>query len=488
MRIQIWHAAILSLVVFGFAGLTYWQQSSWRMRETDRELAAAVEVLTSQLATIPNDEFAALTSPGAIADADGSRANATWQNLSVPDTFVYRRVRNRFEMPYFVISDSTGKTVKTSTQRFERTPPGAIYPPQRSATYVLLRRMGEWREAYAQGPAGTTILAGRFIGTDYRDLHELAWTLTAVGVLLLFVGLIGGWIVSGRAVAPINQIASVAETISASELSDRINTDSMDREFAGLADTLNRAFDRLESAFQRQSQFTSDASHELRTPLSVISMHQQLALSKPRSEDEYRETLVVCQRATKRMTDLVESLLVLARLDANPSPRWSTVELGKLATNSIEELLPLAKPKQITVETQFEQSVFVRGDKIQLTQVITNLLQNAINHSSVGSPIEIFVNATTTRAKLRLVDHGPGIAAEHLDKIFDRFYRIEADRNRSESGGSGLGLSICRSILELHRGQISVSSQHGTGCQFEISLPRVPAPPGNSAGNLNPVN
>ncbi len=476
LRIQIWNAAILALVVLGFAVLTYWQQYHFRMRENDRELSAAVEVLTSQLAAIPASDLEAMISSNPDSIEIDPNVIDVWQLLDVPDTFTHRRIRNRFEAPYFMIISPDGRVLKSSASRFERTPPGMVYPPRSATTGMAFRNLGDWREAISKGPANTIILAGRFQGADYGDLRELAWTLTGVGVVLMCVGLIGGWIASGRAVAPIEQITAVAERISGSELSDRIETDSMDREFAGLANTLNQTFDRLESAFRRQSQFTSDASHELRTPLSVMNMHQQLALSKPRSESEYRETIEVCQRATKRMTELVDSLLVLARLDANIHSEFETIDLAEVTRDRIRELQPLADQRRLSIDTELDNSVCVRGDSVQLAQVINNVLNNAIRHSPEGETIDVTLSTSDDQGVLHIIDRGSGIAVEHVNKIFDRFYRIQQDRGREDSGGTGLGLSICQSIMALHEGTISLRSDQGEGCDFEIRFPLTPPP------------
>ncbi|MCM2374311.1 sensor histidine kinase [Aporhodopirellula aestuarii] len=480
LRIQIWHAAILTLVIVGFASAAYWQQSRWRMREIDRELSSAVEVLSSQLAAMPVDILANIGSGEQPDPTNKTIASEIWESLRVPDTFTPRRIRHRFEAPYFAIIATDGRVLKSSTHAFERIPPAVDYPPQDASSDITYRFQGEWREAFVQGPADSIVLAGRYLGTDFRDLQELAWILSGIGLLLLGVGLLGGWLASGRAVAPIGQIAIVAERISASQLSDRVNAESMDREFAGLANTLNQTFERLEAAFQRQSQFTSDASHELRTPLSVMNMHQQLALSKPRSESDYRETIEVCQRATRRMTDLVESLLTLARLDANMQPNFTTIEITETVLGVIEELKPLATKRALLLEHALEQSIHVHGDATQLAQVIRNVLGNAISHSPIGETIQITLTADGDFAHIHIVDHGPGIASEHLGKIFDRFYRIEQDRSRSDSGGSGLGLSISHSIVRLHQGTITVRSEPGQGSDFEIRLPltkpETPAP------------
>jgi len=284
------------------------------------------------------------------------------------------------------------------------------------------------------------------------------------------IGLLGGWLLSARAIRPIKTITSTAQNISASNLSRRISLIETENELGSLAAVLNAMFARLEAAFERQIRFTADASHELRTPLSIIYSHAELALARDRSAEEYRKSIETCFRASKRMKSLVDSLLVLARADAGKLEiRREELDLSESAEDCLELVRPLAAEKKIQLKSEL-QSARICGDTFRLAQVITNLLTNAINYNREGGSVTIGVKADGGQAILTVSDTGVGIAQEDQKHLFERFYRVDKARSR-ELGGSGLGLAICRSIVEAHGGRISLASEPGKGTTITASLP-----------------
>ena len=188
--------------------------------------------------------------------------------------------------------------------------------PKRCATSTWPQQRDSLREVVLIGPRRTRILVGRSIERDTAALARLAWQIALTGAGVLAVGLAGGWFLSRGVIRPIETMSQAASAISVANLTQRIDVREMDSELGGLARILNDAFGRLEAAFRQQSRFTADASHELRTPLSIIHTHLELALTKPRSAEEYREAIETCLRASQRMKTLVDGLLTLARADA----------------------------------------------------------------------------------------------------------------------------------------------------------------------------
>jgi two-component system, OmpR family, sensor kinase len=493
-RIQIWHAIILATVIVVFASAMYMQQRQSRFQTIDNELTAAVEVLVGKLQAAPP---AALQSflfeeryePRTNRDDPGGERFENRRNertddrrdgqlreldklnadLHLPNTFAGRRFRSANEEPYFVIWRDDGVAAKTSAFASVPVPPSINdYQDDRRQQ---LRDRDYFREAFALGPPGMVVLVGRDIGADMNDLSNLMWLLVGTGGVVFALGLAGGWLLSRNSVKPIEEITRVASDISERNLSDRIGATDMDSEFAALAGTLNATFARLESAFAQQAQFTADASHELRTPLSIIQMHHELALSKERTSDEYREVIATCQRATSRMNSLVESLLTLARVDADGlTLAVDRIDLAPVIGESIDHTQPLAAAKQIIVTPRLD-STFVSADRNRLAQVVTNLLTNAIAYSPQQSGILVSLEQDADDAIVTVADTGFGIPSEDLSNIFQRFYRVDKERSR-DSGGSGLGLSICQTIVEAHGGSISVESQPGIGSTFRFRLPR----------------
>ncbi len=197
----------------------------------------------------------------------------------------------------------------------------------------------------------------------------------------------------------------------------------------------------------------------------------QLALSKQREADEYRESLETSLRASKRMKSLVDGLLTLAHIDGGRFElNRSEFDLGSLAGECIELLQPLARERGINIESQLQQ-VMVNGDSDRLAQVLTNLLTNAVRYNRDGGTVTLSIRQDDRATVVSVADTGLGIPADDLPNIFDRFYRVDKVRSRAD-GGSGLGLSICRTIVEAHEGAITATSKLGSGTCLEIRLPR----------------
>jgi heavy metal sensor kinase len=365
---------------------------------------------------------------------------------------------------YYVVWSRDGHELRRSTNAPADIPephpvPGAPQPP---------RMRGSFREVFQATPPGEVLLAGRSAGSELADLHRTAAVLTGTGGIILLVGLAGGWWIATRAIRPIDDISATAIKIAAGDLSHRISLADTENELGRLANVLNTTFARLDAAFGQQKQFTSDAAHELRTPVSVVLTQTQTALNRERSPAEYRETLEACQRAAQRMRGLIESLLELARLDAGQEQmKRLKFNLSDTANDCAELIKPLAVAKGIQLHRELGPAPCV-GDPERLGQVITNLLSNAVHHNKLGGEITVSVSAQDGFATLIVADTGPGIAAEALPHIFDRFYRAESSRTE---GRSGLGLAISKSIVEAHGGTIAVESQAEKGAWFTVRLP-----------------
>jgi heavy metal sensor kinase len=332
---------------------------------------------------------------------------------------------------------------------------------------------GDRREMVMAGPHGMTILVGKPAGRELGELRWFAWRLVASGAIMLVVGLAGGWVISRSITRPIDAIAATANEISARNLARRIETSGLDQELIGLATILNEMFARLEAAFERQSRFTSDASHELRTPLAVIHAHAELALSKPRSGEEYRETLAACLKAAGRMGTLVDGLLTLARADAGRlDTQFRELDWRSVVEEVVDQYRPQADTAGITLSTNFGEPLPVRGDMALLARVSSNLISNALRYTPTGGRVHVALRAAgSDGAVLAVEDTGCGIPLEDQSKVFERFYRADRARSRA-AGGNGLGLAICKSLVEAHHGRIAFSSVPERGSRFEVWLPQ----------------
>jgi signal transduction histidine kinase len=302
-----------------------------------------------------------------------------------------------------------------------------------------------------------------------RTLRNLRTFSLGALAALFAASLAVGWVIAGRVLAPIAHITGVAREIQARELSRRIELEGPDDELKRLADTFDSMLARLDLAFASQRRFVADASHELRTPLAIIKANLDLALTDAQATEESRATAAaVIRRAIDRMARLTDDLLALARLDA-PAAAREPVALGAVLTDAREELAAAARVRGLEVEAAVEPGRIVHGDREVLKRAVTNLLDNAIRVAD--SRVRLAHGERDGWAWLAVSDDGPGIAAEHRQSIFDRFWRADDGRSRP-GGGSGLGLAIVRQIAEAHRGSVEVFSEPGEGATFVIWLPR----------------
>jgi two-component system OmpR family sensor kinase len=307
--------------------------------------------------------------------------------------------------------------------------------------------------------------------------------LGSAGMLLL--AFLGGLWLADRAMRPVAAISRAARTISEGDLGRRLNLQGRN-ELADLAQTFDAMIARLQAAFDRQRRFVADASHELRTPLTSINLEVGRALSARRSAADYERALKVVDAESGRMTRLVNDLMSLARMDSGEAIlRFNVVDLSDAALEAVERLTPLGERRNIGVEVGELPELDVCGDRQYLVQMISNLIENGIKYSRPGDSVRVDTLALNGDCVLRVADTGPGIPAEHLPALFDRFYRVDKARAASDaeggSSGSGLGLSIVAWVVKAHHGKIRVESLVGKGSLFEVTLPRADSQQGQAA-------
>ena len=306
-------------------------------------------------------------------------------------------------------------------------------------------------------------------------LHELALQMAVAIPLALLLAAVGGGFLASRALNPIDSITRTAQKISAHDLTQRLRVPASPDEVGRLAATFDAMLDRLERAFSQQRQFIADASHELRTPLAVLATQADLALDRARRPEDYRSALQEIRQQAMQMTRLLAELLALARADnGNVTIDREDIDLTALVADIAATLAPLAEAGGVRLSTVAIAPIAISGDQARLTQLVVDLVDNALKHTPDGGNVALDVAAVGDRVVLRVADSGVGIAAEHLPHVFERFYRVDAARSRDE-GGAGLGLAICRWIVMAHQGDIAVESTPGAGTTVTVSLPRTTA-------------
>lgn len=471
-RLQAWYTLVLLVVVVGYAGLLYQRTRQARFHEIDAQVESALQVLDANLRRFPPHELDRHSPERPLPPRPPGRPDRPPPNLASRARLLAELDLpggDRGEGTYFAIWRHDGSLLKARGVPADLPPPPAFENPPPPGRPRWLRVPGH-REAFQIGPRGSCLLVGRSLHPDLAALSAFAWQLTGTGLVVLAVGLVGGWLLSARILRPVAAIAVTASAISETNLSQRIDATSVDRELADLATVLNSTFSRLEAAFARQTRFTADASHELRTPLTILRTHVELALARPRTEEQYRDTLDRCMQATRRMTSIVEALLTLARADAGRLELESEpVDLAALTEECLELLEPLAQSRSITLKADL-QPALVPGDGSRLAQVVTNLLGNAVQYNRPGGEVRVSLRLHAGWVVLAVADTGVGIPPEAQPHVFERFYRVDPARARG-TGGTGLGLAICKSIVEAHQGAIEFESRPGIGTTFRVRLP-----------------
>ena len=304
--------------------------------------------------------------------------------------------------------------------------------------------------------------------TGVLDTFRYVLVITAVGVIVL-AG-IGGLFLASRVLKPVEQITRTAQKIEESDLSQRIAVKN-DDELGRLASTLNDMIARLEEAFNRQRQFTADASHELRTPLAIMQAEATLALSKERTEDEYKKSLETISQESTYMSSVIGKLLFLARSDAGKEQfNFEDVDLKDLITGLSTNVEALASDKGIKFTVDAQENLVVSGDKVKLRQLFINILENAVRYTPADGNISVSLVRKDGGALAIISDTGIGIPPEHLPHIFERFYRVDKARSRVD-GGVGLGMAIAKYIADSHKGKITVESEVGKGTIFTVTIP-----------------
>ena len=454
LRLTLWYAITSTIILLALGGMLLFVVHGRLVSQMDRQLRGDFEMVESRVAL-------------------DSAGNLRWLGYGHDEDEVEWEKQTG---PWFEILSPTGsmllregpsrdwKAISSLTHRGD-----ALAPFSAEMQRHLHVRVFENSTRIADEPVVLRV---------FRSEAELRRAMAELGAVLAFglplavaLSAAGGYLIAHRSLSPMSQIAARARQITAESLEGRLPVPNPHDELGQLATVFNATLARLENSFAELRRFTADASHELRTPLTALRAVGEAAL-RPDAGDpkSLREALSSMLEETRRLSDLVDSLLLLARADTGAArPSLQEVELEALAREVRETLLVLAEEKRQIIEVQAEKTL-VRADRELLRLALLNLVDNAIRYSPAEASIRLRVRRTENHAVVEVADQGPGIAPEHQQKIFERFYRIDKARSRA-SGGAGLGLSITRWAIERQGGQIELESESGQGSLFRIRMP-----------------
>ena len=412
-----------------------------------------------------------------------------WLKTEIDEAYA-PEVNSRFIRVY---RQGTGLVYLSGAPKDGTFDPSQISSPQGDNNNVLRHiRVATGQQLLIYAMSFTTPDGSRFLvesGTPYRQiqlvLHGLLLTLAIYTPLLVFLAIAGGYWLMRRSLRPIDEITLRAEGITSTNLSERLPVIRTGDELEHLSAALNRMITRLDEAFQHINRFSADASHELRTPLTILQLELEGIVSNPALTASLADQIDSALEETNRMSRIVESLLIISRLDAGETKLDRLpLDFGALVRSTSSEMKIIAQEKSIALRTLTENGVWVRGDRTRLQQIVVNLIDNAIKYTPEGGSVEVRSRGESGAAVLEVEDNGVGIPPHAIPHVFERFYRVDKARSRA-SGGSGLGLSIVKAICAAHNGEIHVSSVEGRGSCFQVRLPLDSAPKsGDSSADL----
>jgi heavy metal sensor kinase len=443
-RIILWYGAIIAVCLLAYSiavGLSF---STHVRRELDHRVHEDIELAARAL----------------VIDRDG---NASWAG-----GFLNKQIAEEESGGHWVeVWDANRRLLIAGT--FD---PGLTHEPQIRSAYTREFPTGPVRvKTEAVTVEGRRFLVRAAVSEiSARDQVRSLWMqLGGITLLVLVIGGIGGTALAHRLVGPLERMAAHARRITAEELHERLSVDQGGQELEQLGDAFNTTLARLEGSFAQLRRFTADASHEIRTPLTALRSVGEVALQGAKSGEEYREVIGTMLEEVDRLARLSDELLALARAEAGQVHyQFEPLDLATLAKDVAEQLEVLAEERGQSLVVDASEPVLVQADRITLRQALINLIDNAIKYSPEGAQVNVRVGD----AFVEVEDNGPGIPPEHLEKIFDRFYRIDPSRSR-EMGGTGLGLSLVKLTTEAHGGHVEVESEPGRGTTFRLLLKKV---------------
>lgn len=455
-RLTLWYGLMLGGLVALFAGLVLHLMRGHLLDRTDMELDEELAELVFEVQTAPNE------------------------------TVLRDELLRRFDTHHgfeFQLTDADGRLVFRSRElgahELQRPPAEAFDAEERIAHSQSLGPLGEYRVATRMiaGPESTgrlLVQAAFPLEPNRVVLHALSTTMLVVAGCLLLAALLTGYWLARRALAPVEQMAATASRITATRLGERLPIANPDDELGRLAATFNAMLERLQKSTDELRRFTADAAHELRTPLAVLRTETEVALRTERSPEEYRRVIENALRETGRLSRLADRLLLLARYDSGllHSPR-EEVPLDALVQDVVEQFETAAGERHVQIVVQRLEPCLVWGDDLQLSQVVFNLVENALKFTPAGGRVAVALERRNGDVWLSVSDTGIGIPPEELPHVCKRFYRADKSRQRA-TGGAGLGLAICAAILQGHAGELRLESDVGRGTRADVRLPAAP--------------
>ena len=478
-KLTLWYVLILGILLISFSSFLYLTLSKSLYRDVDNKLRSLAELIASETVS-PLSKFGFENIDQALEASMNLKPIGKFIQVLDESGKIGRKSDNlkNVQLP---ISLNALKNASTGMITFE-THRSFENAPLRIITFPVI---GNNQTAKIIQIASSL--------EDVEDALNTLFIILMITVpLALMVASLGGQFLANKALKPVDQITKTARMITSQNLNQRINPPKVRDEISRLIETFNEMISRLDQSFRKIKQFSTDASHELKTPLTILKGEVEVSLRRERTPQEYKQTLRSNLEEINRMSQIVDDLLLLSKADIGEIRlNKENINLTEILSEVVAQVNILAQSKNLRIETSNHyEDIHIFGDGLRIRELFLNLIENGIKYTEEGGSIHITVTKDSSShannpsvwaegkqvefAKIIVLDTGIGIAKEDQERIFDRFFRVDKARSR-EQGGSGLGLSICRSIVEAHGGEIRVESEFGKGSSFIVMLPLYPS-------------
>jgi heavy metal sensor kinase len=477
-KLTLWYVLILGILLTSFSGFLYFTLSKSLYRDVDNKLRSLAELIASESSS-PLSKFGFRTIDQALEASMNLKPIGKFIQVLDESGNIGRKSDNltNVQLP---ISLNALKNASKGLITFE-TNRTIGNTPLRIMTFPVVENSHATKIVQ---------IASSLEGAE-DALNKLFLILIISVPSTLILASLGGQFLAHQALKPVDNITQTARMITSQNLNQRIDPPKVKDEISRLIETFNEMISRLDQSFRQMKQFSSDASHELKTPLTILKGEVEVMLRKERTSHEYQQTLKSNLEEINRMSRIVEDLLTLSKADTGEIRlNREDINLTEILNEVVAQMDRLAKSKRLHLSaSNHPQDIHLFGDSLRLRELFINLIGNGIKYTEEGGSIRITLQRECPPlmrdqsdwregekggfVKIIVSDTGMGIAKEDQERIFNRFFRVDKARSR-EQGGSGLGLSICKWIVEAHQGEIKVESELGKGSSFIVKLPIPP--------------
>lgn len=483
-KISVFFTAVIGIILLLYTSVIYYNLRYALYRDLDSKLSIKAQeianAINSFLPVLENDQRAFRFAADMVIRQQGTSPN---QEMITEAAKRWLSIRDKLDISndYIVLSSADAKVISNSQNVGAQVLPylvkGVPVPLQKTVSYrniktgTLQLRLITIPYFYRNNRMYLITVGSSLAPVNQLMQDRMLYNFFAILLILVFAGSLGG-VLTDRILKPVIELTDIARNITYKDLSVRVKAQEVDEELKYLVNAFNEMISRLDKSFRYISEFSSNVAHELKTPLTVIRGESEVALMQERDAIEYQRVIKVSLEETELLLKIVEDLLLLSRIEYEPRAlNFERLDFNSFIEEVSEQAKKMAGPKNISVKLSlFTKPVFINADRLHLRRMFLNLINNAVKFTHPGGKITIKVQAEARKLKVSVSDTGIGIKPEDLDKIFDRFFHLAAEIRGSESG-SGLGLSIVQSIVNIHHADISVQSQPQKGTTFTVTFP-----------------